>query len=458
MSTNRRTSYGSVLADREYRVIFAAGGLSWIGDYLARAAITLFVYTQTGSVGDSAVTFAISYLPWLVGGPVLAALAERYPARRVMIACDLARAVLVGAVVIPGVPIWGIWLLLFSAALLNSPFDASRSALLTRIFTDDRYVLASSMQQTAQQFAVLVGYGPGPALAAFNPRIGVLVDALTFAASALLLASRVQLRPATTSPKRERLLVETARGFGHILRSNVLRPVALLVLLLLLVTTVPEGLAAAWAAKLPHPVGGRGLAQALIMGSNPIGQLLGGVLINRLVPADRRQRIIPVLAFIAPAALVPALLHPNALVIGACALVSGFALQGVLPNSIGLFARVVAPQFRTRVFGVMQTGVVASQALGVLVAGALASRYDLPTVVGLWSAGGAVAVLLACFAWPSRARVTAAAEANGTAAAEANGTAAAPVPSQPPAATAGHPATNHQSADHQAATAHAEPA
>src|SRR3954453_24019304 len=141
-TTDRRTSYGSVLADREYRVIFAAGGLSWIGDYLARAAITLLVYSRTGSVPDSAITFAISYLPWLIGGPVLAALAERYPPRRVMIACDVARACLIGAVVLPGVSLWMIWVLLFLASLLNSPFIASRSALLAQLFTDDRYVLA----------------------------------------------------------------------------------------------------------------------------------------------------------------------------------------------------------------------------------------------------------------------------------------------------------------------------
>ncbi len=421
-----------MLADREYRVIFAAGGLSWIGDYLARAAITLLVYSRTGSVSDSAITFAISYLPWLVGGPVLAALAERYPPRRVMIACDLARAVLIGAVILPGVSIWTIWVLLFLAALLNSPFNASRSALLAQLFTDDRYVLASSMQQTAQQFAVLLGYGPGPALAHWSPRAALLTDALTFLVSAALIAYGILVRPARAAPdKHDRLLVETGRGFTHILRSDVMRPVAILVLMLVAVTIVPEGLAAAWAGQLPHPAGGQALAQATIMAASPVGQLIGGVCINRLIGPRQRQRFIPLLAVFAPLVLVPALLHPDALVIGGCALASGFAMAGVMPNSIGMFARVVAPEFRIRVFGVMQTGVQLSQAFGVLVAGALADRFDLPTVVGLWSAGGVVAIGLAALAWPSVARVDEAARRR----AGSDGAEHRPVPSQDSAAS-----------------------
>ena len=401
-TTDRRTSYGSVLADREYRVILAAGGLSWIGDYLARAAITLLVFQKTGSVADSALTFAISYLPWIAGGPVLAALAERYPYRRVMVFCDIARAGLVACVIIKGLPVWGIWLLLFLAALLNSPFEASRSALVTRIFTDDRYVLATSLQQTMHQAAILLGYGPGPALATHFPRGVLLADAATFLASAALISAGVRAHghPPPTRP-RDRLLIETMDGFRYIARSPVLRAVGLVVILLVTVTTVPEGLAAAWAGRLPHPIGGKGISQALIMGASPVGQVIGGFLINRLIAAEHRARLLPALAVLAPVALVPALLHPNALVIAGCAMVSGAALAGVVPNAIGIFAKVVSPQFRTRAFGVMQTGVQLSQAVGVLIAGALADRFDLPTVVGLWSATGAVAVLFACvIGWP----------------------------------------------------------
>lgn len=406
-TSDRRTSYGSVLADREYRVIFAASGLSWIGDYLARAAVTLVVYSITQSAAQAALTFAISFLPWLAGGPVLAALAERYPLRRVMVFCDLARAVLIGCVIIHGMPVWGMWLLLFAAALLNPPFDASRSALLSHVLSGDRYVLATSIQSTSQQFALLVGYGPGPALAAYKPWLALLLDSATFLASAVLIWTGVHHRQAFAAEReRKRLLSETADGFRYILASPVLRSVALVVMLLVAVTNVPEGLAIGWASRLPHPAGGIALAQALIMGSNPVGQLVGSFAVNRLVPPDRRAPLLPVLAVLGPLALVPALAHPNVPVIALCAMVSGFATGALLPNAIGIFARVVISTFRARVFGVMQTSVVLSQAVGILATGDLADRYDLPTVVGLWSAVGTLAMLLVCVTlWPRPERV-----------------------------------------------------
>ena len=85
----RSATYREVFAVAEYRVLFAAGELSWVGDYFARVAITVLIFSDTGSVLLSAAGFATSYLPWVAGGPVLAALAERYPYRHVMLVCDV---------------------------------------------------------------------------------------------------------------------------------------------------------------------------------------------------------------------------------------------------------------------------------------------------------------------------------------------------------------------------------
>ena len=100
-------TFRSVLAHREYRYLLSANVFSWIGDYLARAAVTVLVLHHSGSVALSAASFALSYLPWLVGGPVPAAVAERMPFRSTMVACDLIRMLLIGLIALPGMPIWG---------------------------------------------------------------------------------------------------------------------------------------------------------------------------------------------------------------------------------------------------------------------------------------------------------------------------------------------------------------
>ena len=88
----------------EFRALWLAQVLSVAGDQLARVALTLLVYDRTGSSLLAAVTFAASIVPTFVGGITLSGLADRWPRRRVMIACDLSRALLVAIMALPGYP------------------------------------------------------------------------------------------------------------------------------------------------------------------------------------------------------------------------------------------------------------------------------------------------------------------------------------------------------------------
>lgn len=56
-------TFREVFAQVEYRAILTASTLSWIGDYIAKAAVTVLVYRETESVALSAAAFAVSYLP-----------------------------------------------------------------------------------------------------------------------------------------------------------------------------------------------------------------------------------------------------------------------------------------------------------------------------------------------------------------------------------------------------------
>ncbi len=197
---DRPATFREVFGEPEYRALYAASTLSWIGDYIARAAITVLVYQQTNSVGWSAAAFAVSYLPWLLGGPLLSTLAERYPYRRVMIACDLVRMGLIALVAIPGLPVGAMLLLVFLTTLANPPSQAARSALLPLILPGDRVVLGLSINQSTGQAAQVVGYAAGAGLAAVNPRAAILLDALTFLASALIIRFGVKARPSAMAP------------------------------------------------------------------------------------------------------------------------------------------------------------------------------------------------------------------------------------------------------------------
>ena len=196
-------TFRDVFAVGEYRAIYLALIANWVGDYLARAAMTVLVYQQTRSVLLSAASFAISYLPWIVGGPVLAALAERYPYRRVMIVCDVLRMALVGLVALPGLPVGVVLALAFLGMLTSPPTQAARSALLPLVLGRDRVVVALAVNATTAQGAQVVGYLVGATVAAASsPRLTIAGVALLFGSSALAIALGVRSRPPARTPRQ----------------------------------------------------------------------------------------------------------------------------------------------------------------------------------------------------------------------------------------------------------------
>jgi hypothetical protein len=409
----RPATFREVFANGEFRAIFAATALSWVGDYLAKIAVTVLVFQQTGSAGAAAAAFAISFAPWLLIGPVLTALAERLPRRNVMIVSDLFRMVTIGLVALLDLPVPIMIALLFLTALGNPPYDAARSALTPTILTGDRLVVGVASVQSAGQAAQIVGYMFGGYLAAINPRLALAIDAATFAISALLIAGFIQRRPAVTQSERRNLLRETADGFAMVFSTPALRGIALLVFSVMLVGALPEGLGVTWADKLSRNDSSvQGLYQGLIMVSPSIGFIVGGLGVGRLIKPEMRQRLIRPLAVITPLTLVPALFDPP--VEGVCVMgfVVGVCISGLLPATNRLFVQALPNTHRARSFGVMQSGVQLLQGGSIALVGALSHPATrVPQVIGLWSlVGTCLVVVIAVLVWPPRERFTAAIE------------------------------------------------
>src|SRR5215470_18903300 len=70
----RAASYRAVFAVREFRILWWAQVLSYLGDQIAQVAIAVLVYTKTGSPWLTALAYALTYLPPIAGGILVATL------------------------------------------------------------------------------------------------------------------------------------------------------------------------------------------------------------------------------------------------------------------------------------------------------------------------------------------------------------------------------------------------
>lgn len=356
-----------VLRDREFRTMFLAGALSVAGDQLARIAVALLVYDRSGSAFAASATYACSYLTWLLGGPVLSALSDRYSRRRLMITTDLLRMGLVALLVLPGIPLWLIFTVLAGVGLLSPPFEAARSALLADVLDGEGYVVGNTLTQTVSQAAQVVGFvGGGAMVALIGIEGALLANCATFAVSALLLSTGLRERgpqPATDSPS---ILREAAQGARLVAGSPTLRGLLAWGLLSAAVVIAPEGLAVAVADES----GGGALTAGVLTAAVPAGFLLGSFLLVR-VPRDRRERLfVPLsLVSIAPLALTPLLDSPVLLALAWVLAGTGNALQLVAGAA---YVQAVPAHLRGRAYGIAGTALAAVQGVVLLLVGALA--------------------------------------------------------------------------------------
>ena len=176
---SRPATFREVFTVREFRPLFGTFLLSTAGDELARVALTVLVYQRTDSPLLAALTFAIGHLPWLLGGPLLSAFADRLPRHRVLISTDAVRAVVLAVMAIPGTPLPVLLGLLFLVSLCAPPFESARSALMADVLEGERYIVATSLTNITLQLAQVVGFlAAGALVAVLSPSAALLIDAV----------------------------------------------------------------------------------------------------------------------------------------------------------------------------------------------------------------------------------------------------------------------------------------
>src|SRR5262245_22233453 len=198
MGTEARIGLLIPLRVPEFRYLWTAELLSVAGDQLARVALAVLVYARTSSASLTALTYALTFVPSLLGGLLLSDLADRFPRRRVLVATDVVRAVLAGVMAVPALPLPVLWGLVAVLSMAAAPFKAAQLAMIPTILTDDRNFRAGlSLRMVTAQTAQVVGFAAGGVLmTAVEPHIGLLLNAATFVASAVLVLAGVRDRPA----------------------------------------------------------------------------------------------------------------------------------------------------------------------------------------------------------------------------------------------------------------------
>jgi Na+/melibiose symporter-like transporter len=234
-------------SDRDFTIFWCGQTLSELGNSFALVALPLLVLAATGSIVHMGLLTAVATVGSICTGLFAGGLVDRWDRRRLMIACDLARIALFGAIPVcwaaVGPQIWLLYVVMALASVFNMTFKIT-------------YVTA------------------------------VAVDAATFAASAAALALiRFRRRPDTTTdrqPEDGRLWQGFRTGLAFLWRTPVLRA---LTILLTVVTFLHLGITDVVIFQLRHGLGEEQGVVGVVLGVAGIGTVLAAA----LTPLLRRR-------------------------------------------------------------------------------------------------------------------------------------------------------------------------
>jgi MFS family permease len=391
-----RTTFRDVFALTEFRALWVAQLLSVIGDQLARVALTVLVYDRTRSALLAAITFVASIVPTFIGGVTLAWLADRYPRRAVMIACDLARCGLVLVMAIPGVPLAGMVMLLFLVTLVGAPFTSARAAIYPDVLAGDRYVMGTAVTLTTYQFALVLGFAAGGAVTGFfGTSRSLIIDAVTFAVSALIVRVWVRSRPAPAAGGHHELsrLAGVFAGARLVFARPALRT-PMLFGWLAAFYNAPEGVV----TPLAHDLGGGAVAVGVILAAAALGQTVGAIVLSRFVAPPTRLRLMGPLAVGACTVLVLFFWQPGLALSLLILIASGLCVSYQLAANAA-FVSAAPQEQRSQAFGLAQGGMSLGQGLVMIAAGAAADHHSAARVIALCGAAGAGVALAIAISW-----------------------------------------------------------
>jgi DHA3 family macrolide efflux protein-like MFS transporter len=227
-----RVSSTAVFKRPDFVLMWLAQLVSTAGSALTDLAAGIYVYDQTGSAFLVGVTLMATAVPSLIVGLIAGVFVDRWDRRKVMMASNLAQAVVVATIpFLLGINIT----LLFVAILVNAGvkqfFDPAYEALIPEIASDEELTAANAFLQIASFGSTAIGFAGAGLLAAIDIRFAFWIDSLTFVFSAaciFLMKTRVKMEAPDEDASVSLVLRNLKTGVRTIRDTPMLRSLFLL--------------------------------------------------------------------------------------------------------------------------------------------------------------------------------------------------------------------------------------
>jgi MFS transporter, DHA3 family, macrolide efflux protein len=380
----------AMLRDRPFRTLWLAQFVSIFGDFLALFGVISLITFRMHGTAVQVTAVSIAYIvPLALISPVAGVFVDHWNVKRLMIASDLIRAVLI-VLLLFARDVAQICVIFAALSTVSSFFAPAQSVTVRTIVPPDRLLAANAM--LTQAFYVVRLFSPfaaGALIAWLGERVCFYLDSVSFVFSATMISTLVILRPrAQTEKTLESLSRDFVEGNRFIFTHAGLSFVFLAMGAAMFVLSAFSPLISIY---IRDSLSAGPFVFGVISSMVGVGLIAGAQVLGRVhTPASRTRVVLAgMLALGAGAALLGAFHNMPMAALSTFSM--GFAISFVLIPAQTLSQQETPPALMGRVSSTFMSLIAVAQVLGLLLSGYLAQRLGIRAL--FLSCGGLLAVL-----------------------------------------------------------------
>ena len=367
---------------RNYRLYFGGQGISLVGTWMQRVAMSWLVYRLTDSAFMLGLIGFAGSIPSFIFGPLAGVLADRYNRRRILVITQslaLLQALILGLLVLAGkATIWQILLLSICLGFVEAFDMPMRQSFMVEIVQKKDLGNAIALNSSMVNSSRLLGPSiAGVLIASMGEGMCFLLNSASYLAVIIsLLAMRVP--PGQLPARRFHIFKELQEGFFYAYSFTPIRSILMLLALVSLVGMPYSVLMPVFARDVlhggPHTLG-------FLLGGAGVGALAGAIYLASRKSVLGLGRWIPMAAGIFGTGLIIFSLSRVFWFSLVLMLVTGFGMIVQMASSNTVLQTVVEENKRGRVMSLYAMAIRGMVPFGSLLGGIMASRLGAPTTL-----------------------------------------------------------------------------
>jgi DHA3 family macrolide efflux protein-like MFS transporter len=204
----------AVFRRRDFALMWLGQLVDTIGSSLTSLSASILIYRETGSAASVGLMLIATAAPGLVFGLFAGVIVDRYDRKRIMIAANLIRALLVFLIPVL-VPLNIAWLYILVAltSTVGQFFDPAHESVLPEVAPDEELAAANSLMAISSFGSTAIGFAASGLLASLGDlKWAFYIDAITFLLSAFFIAL-IDIKPLIVETKTNAaVIVDNLRG------------------------------------------------------------------------------------------------------------------------------------------------------------------------------------------------------------------------------------------------------